>query len=96
MEPLLEASGKRNWRIIMLTHDEFPPHCLLQIWCYPGHSKDDVIKCRMMTSFFRETTKRPFLEVNQNRNTTTTIVAKETTTGKRKIRQSISRDRSEL
>ena len=24
VEPLLEASGKRNWRSIMLTHDEFP------------------------------------------------------------------------
>ena len=35
MEPLLEASGKRNWRSIMLTHDEFPCHCLLQTWWYP-------------------------------------------------------------
>ena len=49
-----------------------------------------------MTSNFRETTKRPFLEVNQKRNTTTTIDARETMTGNRKIRQSISRDRSEL
>ena len=31
VEPLLEASGKRNWRSIMPTHDEFPCHCLLQI-----------------------------------------------------------------
>ena len=30
VEPLLEASGKRNWRSIMLTHDEIPCHCLLQ------------------------------------------------------------------
>ena len=30
VEPLLEALGKRNWRSIMLTHDEFPCHCLLQ------------------------------------------------------------------
>ena len=30
VEPLLEASGKRNWKSIMLTHDEFPCHCLLQ------------------------------------------------------------------
>ena len=30
VEPLLEASGRRNWRSIMLTHDEFPCHCLLQ------------------------------------------------------------------
>ena len=35
VEPLLEASKKRNWRIIMLTHDEFPCHCLHQIWWYP-------------------------------------------------------------
>ena len=34
VEPLLEASGKRNWRSIMLTHDEFPCHCLLQTWWY--------------------------------------------------------------
>ena len=36
VEPLLEASGKRNWRSIMLTHDKFPCHCLLQTWWYPG------------------------------------------------------------
>ena len=38
VEPLLEASGKRNWRSIMLTHEEFPCHCLLQTWWYLGHS----------------------------------------------------------
>ena len=38
VEPRLEASGKRNWRSIMLTHDEFPCHCLLQTWWYPGRS----------------------------------------------------------
>ena len=38
VEPLLEASGKRNWRSIMLTHDEFPYHCLLQTWWYPKRS----------------------------------------------------------
>ena len=38
VEPLMEASGKRNWRSIMLTHDEFPCHCLLQTWWYPGRS----------------------------------------------------------
>ena len=38
VEPLLEVSGKRNWRSIMLTHDEFPCHCLLQTWCYPERS----------------------------------------------------------
>ena len=38
VEPLLEASGKRNWRSIMLTHDDFPCHCLLQSWGYPGCS----------------------------------------------------------
>ena len=38
VEPLLEASGKRNWRSIMSTHDELPCHCLLQTWWYPGRS----------------------------------------------------------
>ena len=38
VEPLLEASGKRNWRSIMSTHDESPCHCLLQTWWYPGRS----------------------------------------------------------
>ena len=38
MEPLLEASGKRNWRSIMLTHDLLPCPCLLQTWWYPGRS----------------------------------------------------------
>ena len=38
MEPLLEASRKRSWRSIMLTHDEFPCHCLLQTWWYPERS----------------------------------------------------------
>ena len=38
VEPLLEASGKRNWRGIMSTHDECPCHCLLQTWWYPGRS----------------------------------------------------------
>ena len=34
VEPLLGASGKRNWRSIMLTHDEFPPERsnLVLIW----------------------------------------------------------------
>ena len=38
MKPLLKASEKRNWRSIMLTHDENPCHCLLQTWWYPGRS----------------------------------------------------------
>ena len=38
VEPLLEASGKRNWRSIIMTHDEFPCHCLLQTWWYPKRS----------------------------------------------------------
>ena len=38
VEPLLEASGKRNWRSIMSTLDEFPCHCWLQTWWYPGRS----------------------------------------------------------
>ena len=37
-ESLLEASGKRIWGSIMLKHDEFPCHCLLQTWWYPGRS----------------------------------------------------------
>ena len=32
VEPLLEASENRNWKSIMLKHDEFPCHCLLQKW----------------------------------------------------------------
>ena len=36
VDPLLEVSGKRNWRSIMSTHDEFHGHCLLQTWWYPG------------------------------------------------------------
>ena len=38
VEPLLEASGKRYSRCIMMTHDEFPCLCLLQTWCYPKRS----------------------------------------------------------
>ena len=38
VEPLVEASVKRDWRSIMTTHDEFPCHCLLQTWWYPGCS----------------------------------------------------------
>ena len=38
VETLLEASGKRNWRSIIFTHDEFPCHCLLQTWWYPERS----------------------------------------------------------
>ena len=36
VEPLLEVSGKRNWRSIKLTPDELPCQCLLQTWWYPG------------------------------------------------------------
>ena len=39
VEPLHKASGKPNWRSIMLTHDEFHCHCLLQTWWYPGRKK---------------------------------------------------------
>ena len=38
VKPLLEPLGKRNWRSIMLTHDQFPCHCLLQTWWYPERS----------------------------------------------------------
>ena len=37
-EPLPEASGKRNWRSIMMTYDELPCHYLLQTWWYPERS----------------------------------------------------------
>ena len=43
VESLLEASGKRNWRSIMSTHDEFPCPCLLQTWWYPGRSNPVLI-----------------------------------------------------
>ena len=38
VEPLPEASGKRNWRRFILTHDEVSCHCLLQTWWYPERS----------------------------------------------------------
>ena len=38
VELLLVASRKHIWRSIMSTHDEFPCHCLLQTWWYPGRS----------------------------------------------------------
>ena len=41
VEPLLEASGKGNWRSIMLTHDEFSCRYLLQTWWYSGRSIHD-------------------------------------------------------
>ena len=50
-EPLLEALGKRNWSSIMSTHDEFPCHCLLQTWWYPGRSNLVLIwDCRELLS----------------------------------------------
>ena len=45
----------------------------------------------MMTSYFRETTKRPFLEKNQKYNTTTTRVARETTTESRKYNRVLAK-----
>ena len=35
IEPLLIASGYRTWRKILLTHGEYPCHCLAQTFCYP-------------------------------------------------------------
>ena len=32
VETLGVALGKRNWRRIILTHDDFPCHCALQTW----------------------------------------------------------------
>ena len=43
VEPLLEALGKRNWRSIMLTHDEFMCHCLLQTWWYIGQKPGELL-----------------------------------------------------
>ena len=51
MEPLLEALGKRNWRSFMSMHNEFPCHCLLQTWWYPGRSNLVLISnCRELLS----------------------------------------------
>ena len=38
LEPLLEASGKRNLRSIDITHGECPCHCLAQTVWNPAHS----------------------------------------------------------
>ena len=38
VETLLEAAGRRNWRSIIVKHDDFPCHCFLQTSCYPGSS----------------------------------------------------------
>ena len=60
VEPLLEASGKRNWRSIMLTHDEFPCHCLLQTWWYPGRSNLVLIwECGELPSMGLPDSSRP-------------------------------------
>ena len=32
VEPPLKTSRKRNWGSIMMTHDKFRCHCLLQTW----------------------------------------------------------------
>ena len=37
-EPLLEASGERNFRSMNLTHGECPCHCLAQTVWYPEQS----------------------------------------------------------
>ena len=36
VEPLLGASGKRNWRSIISAHYDFPCHFFLQTWWYLG------------------------------------------------------------
>ena len=60
VEPLLEASGKRKWRSIMLTHDEFPCHCLLQTWWYPGRSNLVLTwDCRELLSMGLPDSSRP-------------------------------------
>ena len=51
VEPLLEVSGKRIMRSFLLTHDEFPCHCLLQTWWCPGRSNLVLIwECRELLS----------------------------------------------
>ena len=60
VEPLLEASGKRKWRSIMSTHDEFPCHCLLQTWWYPGRSNLVLIwECGELLSMCLSDSSRP-------------------------------------
>ena len=64
VEPLLEASGKRNWRSIMSTHDEFPCHCLLQTWWYPGRSNLVLIwDCGELLSMGLPDSSRPITTV---------------------------------
>ena len=89
----LVVADLENWQFWKISNDfqRFRRIVKARIFWY-----FEILKFRMMTSYFRETMNWPFLEVNQNRNTTTTIVAKETTTGNRKTRQSNIRDRSEL
>ena len=52
VEPLLEASGKRTWRSVIPTNDEFPCHCLQKkTWWYPGRSNLVLIwDCRELLS----------------------------------------------
>ena len=38
LEPLLEASGERNFKSIKITHGECPCHCLAQTVWYPDHA----------------------------------------------------------
>ena len=60
VEPLLEASGKRNWRSIMSTHDEFPCNCLLLTWWYPGRGNLVLIwDCRELLSMGLPDSSRP-------------------------------------
>ena len=60
VEPLVVASGKNNWRSIMSTHDEFPCHCLLQTWWYPGRSSLVLIwDCGEMLSMGLPYSSRP-------------------------------------
>ena len=60
VEPLLEASVKRNWRSIMSTHDEFPCHCLLQTWWYTVRSNLVLIwVCRELLSMGLSDSSQP-------------------------------------
>ena len=64
VEPLLELSGKRNWRSIMSAHDELPCHCLLQTWWYPGRSNLVLIwDCGELLSMGLPDPSRPITKV---------------------------------
>ena len=77
VEPLLEALGKRNWRSIMLTHDEFPCHCLLQTWWYLERSNLVLIwDSGELLSMGLPDSSRPITIVGERRNVERRFVEK--------------------